>query len=312
MLVTALGASGVRAQAVETVGARALGMGGAFVAVANDSSATWWNPAGLATGPFIDVTLGTAATGADPSPGRTRGWHVAVAMPVLAASYYRLRITDIDSLDPTVVPEAGRQEGRVGVPSQSLKLGQLGVTVVHSVLPGLHAGATFKHVHATVEGTGIESTEHSFDADAGLLGVVGPIRLGLVARNLAEPLVHTSGDGFAEVRLARHVRLGVAYDSDLLRAGRTKPFIVSLDADLHAYDTVRGPRRVLAAGAELWIAARRVGLRGGGRFNQVGARERAASVGASIAIVRNVMAEIHATAGSEAERGWGVAARAYF
>ena len=66
-------------------------------------------------------------------------------MPALGASYYRLRITDIDSLDPTVVPEAGRQEGRVGVPSQSLKLGQLGVTVVHSVFPRLHAGATFKY-----------------------------------------------------------------------------------------------------------------------------------------------------------------------
>ena len=30
------------------VGARALGMGGAFVAVANDVSAMYWNPAGIA------------------------------------------------------------------------------------------------------------------------------------------------------------------------------------------------------------------------------------------------------------------------
>ena len=29
------------------VGARALGMGGAFVAVADDATATYWNPAGL-------------------------------------------------------------------------------------------------------------------------------------------------------------------------------------------------------------------------------------------------------------------------
>ena len=33
------------AQIVESVGHRALGMGGAFVAVADDSTATWWNPA---------------------------------------------------------------------------------------------------------------------------------------------------------------------------------------------------------------------------------------------------------------------------
>ena len=40
-------------------GVAADGEGGAFVAVANDSSATWWNPAGLAAGPFFDMVLGT-------------------------------------------------------------------------------------------------------------------------------------------------------------------------------------------------------------------------------------------------------------
>ncbi len=45
------------AQVVESVGSRALGMGGAFVAVASDSSAVWWNPAGLAAGPFFDMAL---------------------------------------------------------------------------------------------------------------------------------------------------------------------------------------------------------------------------------------------------------------
>ena len=50
------------AQIVEAVGSRALGMGGAFVAVANDSSATWWNPGALAAGPFIDSAVGIATT----------------------------------------------------------------------------------------------------------------------------------------------------------------------------------------------------------------------------------------------------------
>ena len=309
--MTALGAPRAWAQAVESVGARALGMGGAFVAVANDSSATWWNPAGLATGPFVDVSLGGAFAGADPSPGQ-QAWGVAVGYPALGASYYRLRITDIDSLGPTVVPGAGRQEGRVGVPSQSLKLGQFGVTVVHSLFPRLHAGATFKVVHGSAEGTGSESTENHVDADIGVLGVAGPVRLGLTARNLSEPVLHRPGEGFPDVRLARHVRFGIAYDGDLLPAGRTRPFIVSLDADLHAYDTVRGPRRVVAAGAEHWIKARRLGLRGGARFNQVGAQERVGTVGASVALVKGVMAEAHASFGTRAERGWGVVARAAF
>ena len=53
------------AQIVEGLGSRALGMGGAFVAVANDSSATWWNPGALADGPFLDATIGFATTEVD-------------------------------------------------------------------------------------------------------------------------------------------------------------------------------------------------------------------------------------------------------
>jgi hypothetical protein len=53
-------ASLVTAQTIESVGERAQGMGGAFVAVADDGSATWWNPAALAAGPFVDVGLGVS------------------------------------------------------------------------------------------------------------------------------------------------------------------------------------------------------------------------------------------------------------
>jgi hypothetical protein len=307
-----LAATTAAAQAVEAVGARALGMGGAFVAVANDSSATWWNPAGLPTGPFVDVTAGAATAGGGDSTARVRSFGFAVAVPVLAASYYRLRITDIDSLGPTVVSGGGRQEGRVGVPSQSLKLGQLGVTVVHSIFPGVHAGATLKLVRGTAEGTESDATESRVDADVGVLGVVGPVRVGVVARNLSEPALYRSGGSAPAVRLSRQVRLGVAYDGDPPPPGRSRPFIVSFDADLHAYDTVRGPRRMLAVGAERWTSTRRFGVRGGGRFNQTGAHERAASAGASVALVNGLIAEVYASAGSRAERGWGVVVRASF
>ena len=36
-------------QGFETLGTRAMGMGGVFVAVADDATAAYWNPAGLAT-----------------------------------------------------------------------------------------------------------------------------------------------------------------------------------------------------------------------------------------------------------------------
>src|SRR6185503_6043469 len=62
-VLCALGWSGAAgAQAIETVGERAMGMGGAFVAMADDSSATWWNPGGLAAGPFVDIAAGWSRT----------------------------------------------------------------------------------------------------------------------------------------------------------------------------------------------------------------------------------------------------------
>src|SRR5262245_15752560 len=37
------------------VGARAIGMGGAFTAVADDATAPWWNPAGMIYLPYKEV-----------------------------------------------------------------------------------------------------------------------------------------------------------------------------------------------------------------------------------------------------------------
>src|SRR4029077_7697112 len=87
----------VSAQTTETVGSRAMGMGGAFVAVAADSTATWWNPAGLATGPFSDMSLGRGVTDLNTGGPARRdrvSWFAATS-PAVGFSYYRLRITDI-------------------------------------------------------------------------------------------------------------------------------------------------------------------------------------------------------------------------
>src|SRR6188474_1628118 len=101
-LILALG-SPTAAQSFESVGSRALGMGGAFVAVASDSSATWWNPAGLAAGPFLDLAIGRAVTEAgDGRGGRRDGadWF-ALATPPFGLAYYRLHIIEIQPFDPT-------------------------------------------------------------------------------------------------------------------------------------------------------------------------------------------------------------------
>jgi hypothetical protein len=42
------------------IGPRAMGMGGAFAAVADDASAVWWNPAGLVQIPAYTLSLSSA------------------------------------------------------------------------------------------------------------------------------------------------------------------------------------------------------------------------------------------------------------
>src|SRR6266852_4844837 len=83
-------AAPVRAQPNEAVGIRAQGMGGAFVAVADDATATWWNPAGLATGPYFS---GIVERGYARSPNEETRLGVAFAVPSLGLSYYRVRLT---------------------------------------------------------------------------------------------------------------------------------------------------------------------------------------------------------------------------
>lgn len=57
----------LQASAVEwaTVGARAVGMGGAGVAVTSDAYATYWNPAGLAMTKTIDIRVMFSAQSID-------------------------------------------------------------------------------------------------------------------------------------------------------------------------------------------------------------------------------------------------------
>ena len=185
------------AQVAESVGSRALGMGGAFVAVASDSSATWWNPAGLAAGPFVDaaVARAIAETRGGVTWRRTASWF-ALATPPLGVSYYRFRITDIRPSSPTAAGEGGREERWAGVPVRSLAASHLGVTLVQTLISGVHAGATLKYVRGAVhsgragagvttpsdlldagEGLGEGDVRSRFDVDAGLLAVAGPVRL---------------------------------------------------------------------------------------------------------------------------------------
>src|SRR3982074_3200369 len=101
------------AQTFDAIGTRAAGMGGAFVGVADDASAAYWNPAGFAAGSFFSLTLDRAAAKVVPEgaavAGSRSGLLIAIGAPPVALSYYRLRSTMLETvLTPT--PEvAGSQ-----------------------------------------------------------------------------------------------------------------------------------------------------------------------------------------------------------
>lgn len=320
------------AQIVEAVGTRALGMGGAFVAVANDSSATWWNPAGLAAGPFLDGGLAWARTETgDHRPARReRLSSFALGIPPFGFSYYRLRITDIGAV-PTARDPARRQDGLAGVPVRSLYASQLGATFVQTLFPGVHAGTTLKYVRGTLlsapgddqldretlldTGEAFEGGEAQsrFDLDVGVIATSGPVRVGGVVRNVREP-AFVGDQGVSpspeRVRIPRQFRVGAAFDAE---AVGTVPLTIALDADVLTYPTQTGDRRVVAVGAEQWLFTRRLALRAGGRFNTVGGEERAATAGATIRVRSGMYVDGHlARGGAAGEQGWGLSARVSF
>jgi len=293
------------AQIVEAVGNRALGMGGAFVAVADDSTATWWNPAGQAAGGLFDVTLGWATTDIenDQPPERhdEAAWF-ALATPPIGFSYYHLRIKETGPFRTIAPGSGGREDRRAAVPDWSLSASQFGATLVHTLGSDLHVGTTLKYVRAS-ESSGLTDANNAFDMDLGGLFVKGPIRVGGVVRNLLAAELGT-------VNLPRQSRVGVAFDASQVSSW---PVVVALDADVDAYDTSYGERRVVAVGVEGLAFGRRIGLRTGARFNTVGAEEQAYTVGASVAVRSGVYVDGHGVfGGSDDESGWGIGARVTF
>src|SRR5206468_3651106 len=133
----------VNAQPPDLVGVRATGMGGAFTAVADDATATWWNPAGMAGGAYFNALIESGvhreppdertAAGDPQSAWRANTRSVAVAFPALGLSYYRLRVSEIQPQSSIAASAAVRQDGgATEVRLRSMGITQLGASVGQS------------------------------------------------------------------------------------------------------------------------------------------------------------------------------------
>src|ERR1700730_3639678 len=106
-LVVVCAHSEAHAQTSDLIGVRAQGMGGAFTAVADDATATWWNPAGLAGGAYFNAIIEYDRP-RDPAGDGLGGF--SVAFPALGLSYYRLPLSQMQPLTSTGVVGGSRQD----------------------------------------------------------------------------------------------------------------------------------------------------------------------------------------------------------
>lgn len=314
-LLIGASASTASAQHVfESVGERALGMGGAFVAVADDATAVHWNPAGLVSGPAAGMTIGwhrfqfgNHKDEVQPGPVRRRANLTSFGAWPLGLAYGRFETSRlIEGLDGEVMAE-------------TLQTSQYSATILQSAGSGLVVGSTLKYVRGHVAqalaqgGTGgdaleaagdLEGRRHGrFDLDLGLMANLAPLRVGLTWKNLRSP---SFGDERTIANtLPRQARLGVAF---LSSAGLT----LAMDLDLNTVDLRDGLRRMFAFGGEGRLGPRLV-VRSGARLNLEGARRLVGAIGLSLGLRAGAWLDAHYAQGrSDEQREFGAALRAGF
>jgi len=276
------------AQTTDLVGVRALGMGGAFTAVADDATASWWNPAGLASGAYVSAILEYAHPEDGPGEG-LRG--VSLAFPALGLSYYRLPRPPSSSASIDTDPGSREDEGSLSV---------FGATVGQSLGRHLVIGSTVKVLNANDIETGL---------DIGAMAAFGRARFGLMVRNVTEPdFVSTEG----AFTLRRHARAGAAFTVTPRKV--IGAATMSIDADLVKSDTRFGDDRRVAIGGEVWTSRRNLGFRGGASRSTLGERRTAFSGGVSGAFRTGMFVDAYVTAAGtdESRDGWGLAFRVTF
>lgn len=286
-------------------------MAGAFVGVADDATAAYWNPAGLASGPPAGMTIGwvdfrNGNQNGVPAPGQARRTSKFVAlgtMPV-AISYGTFEESRIDT---NLIR---------GDHVETARISHFGTTIVQTLADGLVIGSTVKYLRGSAISGPINglstrdalkaasdlegSASGAFDLDIGIMADFGKARLGVTMRNIREP-TFSDGAGTA-IQLKRQSRLGLAV---LPARGLT----LAMDLDLDTVALRDGPRRILAFGVEERLGTRWA-VRGGTRWSLEGSKRRVAAVGGSVALRRGLWLDWHYTTGwIDADRGYGVALR---
>jgi len=231
-LCLVLAASPARAYFEESdIGARSIGFAKAFTAIADDATAVYWNPAGLA---WIDKSEAVVVHSRPYGISDLSSNYGAVALPIrpvaLGASWHHLGATDVISED-TFTFAAARE---IYADADGLRISAgAAVKVARVAFPSYPDPVTFETVDFG------SSTKGTFDV-GGMVTFPNRITLGGVVQNIGSPEFDLLSGGGGTV-LATRSRLGASY--------RWNPeSTISVE-----YQEVGDNKAVLNMGGEIWF-----------------------------------------------------------
>lgn len=237
-------------------------MGGAFTGVADDATAFYWNPAGIALGAFLGAGMYHGREHSD------RG-----------GSVFEDRASGL-SLEYTFMGVAFTQfRQSVGVDGdhRGLDTFDVAVSVLQSLpIDNLVVAGTIHYLSGTTSLGDMESGSNSWDVDLAVMYERnGVFRVGLMLSHLREARFVLPND--ERLRVPRHARAGIS-------VRLPQSFLIAFDADLSTQGPSSDPWREISLGAEKGLLDRRLFIRAGLRAevgSNLGSRP-ALSLGAGV------------------------------
>jgi hypothetical protein len=240
------------------LGARAAGMGGAYTGVADDHTAFYWNPAGIAFGSFLSAGV---YHGHDDSERDGRSFEDRATGFSLRYTFMGVALTDFRRTAASANASASPAEahGRRRVDDRGLDTFDVAVSLLQSLpVDNLVVAGNLHYLSGTTTVGDAEAESSSWDVDLGVMyEPTLSMRIGVMLSHLREARFVVPDDD-ERLRLERHARAGVSFELP-------QSLRVAFDVDLSTQGPADDGWREVALGAEKGLFDRRVHVRGGVR-----------------------------------------------